>query len=107
MILACHLPFESELTVKIRMTIERLLSLCFAIGVILFAAAMPPHTRILAAFIQLALPLAAIWYPIELSELCSVGRSAARTPAALVRILGWVLLMLTPFGVYFFRFWYE
>ena len=85
------------------MTIERLISLIFAAGVLVYACWLEPTTLPLFAAMQMALPLAAIWYRDELSDLLGHGRFRARTPGVLVRICGWILLLLSPFGVYAFK----
>lgn len=86
------------------MTAERLLSVAIAFGVVVYAAVLQPNSLILAAIIQTAFPLAAIWYHEEISDMTGSGKFESTTPAIFIRILGWVLLLLTPTGVWGLKF---
>jgi hypothetical protein len=73
---------------------SRLLSLVVAGAylLILFRTADPKVFFALLAY--LALPLACIWFPEEISEFSIGGRMTQRTPGCGVVLGGWILLLL-------------
>lgn len=89
----------------------RLLSLIVAAGYILFRLYISPPTslnEVVAAVLILGasvvFPLACIWFAEELGDYVGASPGTAYdrpTPAGLVRVGGWVLLIL-PFIVWFF-----
>lgn len=81
------------------MTFERLVSACFAIGVGFYAVYLQPTVLLLAAIVQVAFPLAAIWYHDELSTMTEYGKFDSVTPTIFIRILGWILLLMTPVSI--------
>lgn len=81
------------------MRLHRALSLCVVAGYI--GAAL--HYGLGASLLKLAVPIllatACIWLPEELGEYTGVvhySTITARTPAVLVRVVGWLVLLGAP-----------
>ncbi len=84
----------------ISMDTERWISLAAAAAFCIFAVWLQPWHLIYAAIAYMVLPLAAIWYGDELGEYTSGWHINMPTPGVMVKILGWILLTLTPLAVY-------
>jgi hypothetical protein len=85
---------------------SRILSLLVAIGYVVAAVidAGGATAEMLLGCLVLLLPLALIWFPEEIGDATGfVGRGHvdAETPAVLVSIMGWFLLVGLPVVVYF------
>jgi hypothetical protein len=81
------------------MDIARRISLVLAAAFCAFAVVLRPWHLIYAAMLYQILPIALIWYGEELGEYTSGWHLNAPTPGIIVRILGWILLALTPLVV--------
>ena len=84
--------------------VNRLLSLLVLVGYVVTAV----HYGVVSALIRAALPLllatACIWFPEELGDFTGVVHYhviTSRTPGLLVRITGWLVLILVPVTIVF------
>jgi hypothetical protein len=76
------------------------MSLALAAAFCGFALLLRPASMVFAAIAYMILPLAAIWFGDELGGYSSGFHVNAPTPGIAVKLLGWVLLLLTPLVVY-------
>lgn len=73
------------------MTLERWLALACAVVICL----MQPVSNVLRVIAFLLIPLAAIWFPDEIGTYANPKGSFTETsPPILIRIMGWVLLLI-------------
>jgi hypothetical protein len=81
------------------MNTERRISLALA-AVFCMLACSQSTRLVLVAIAHAAFSLAFIWYGDELGAYQSGWRLNTATPGIMIRIMGWVLLCLTPLVVY-------
>ena len=82
------------------MDLARWISLAVAAVFCIFAVWLQPWYMIYAAIADMILPLTLIWYGDEIAEFVSDWRWDRGAPGVIVKILAWILLMLTPLAVY-------
>jgi hypothetical protein len=81
----------------------RWISLACAAAFCAFALLLQPTSMVFYAITYMILPLAAIWYGDELGSFSSGCRVNRPTPGIMVKLIGWVLLLITPLAVYAFK----
>ncbi len=84
-------------------TFERWMSLAVATAFCGFALWLQPTSMMLVAIGYMILPLVAIWYGDDLGGFASGWRLNQPTPGIMVRVAGWILLLITPLAVYAFK----
>ena len=82
------------------MDTARWISLALAAAFCVYAVVLQPWHMIYGAIAYMILPLALIWYGDELGEYTSGWHVNMPTPGIMMKILGWILLALTPLAVY-------
>jgi hypothetical protein len=84
------------------MNAARWISLTLAAASCAFAVLLQPAYLACYAIAYLIVPLGAIWYGDELGSMSGL-RLDKRTPGIMVKIAGWILLLITPLAVYAFK----
>jgi hypothetical protein len=79
------------------------LSLVSAAAFCVFALLLQPTSMVIYAIGYMVIPLAAIWYGDYLGSFFSGWRLNLPTPGIMVKLVGWILLFLTPLAVYAFK----
>lgn len=82
------------------MTIGRWISLVLAAAFCIYAALLQPPQLLVVALGYLVAPLAFIWFGDELGGCASRWRINKPTPGIFVKLIGWILLCLTPLAVH-------
>jgi hypothetical protein len=85
------------------MNAARWISLAVAAAFCAFAVYLQPTPLVIVAIAYMVLPLAAIWYGDELGSFAGDWQLDASRPGLILRLLGWVVLALTPLAVYAFK----
>jgi hypothetical protein len=85
------------------MSTARWISLAFAAVFCALALVLQPTSMVFYAIAYMIIPLAAIWFGDELGSFSSGWQLNRPTPGMIVKLIGWVLLMITPLAVYAFR----
>ncbi len=89
------------------MSLDRKISIAFAIAFIGYALYLGPPKLILIAVYYMVLPLGAIWFGDELGSQSknwlARGYIDRTSPGIMVKIVGWILLCVAPVAVYTFK----
>ena len=86
------------------MTLDRWISLLLATSFAIYSVLLRPASLLIMAVVYMALPMVAIWFGDELGSVKGGFRQFdSPTPGVIVRICGWLLLLLTPIVVKCFK----
>jgi hypothetical protein len=84
------------------MNAARWISLAIAAVFCGYALLLRPSTLVVYAIAYMVVPLAAIWYGDELGSYSTRWGFSRPTPGVMVKLMGWVLLLLAPVAIYTF-----